>query len=136
MEKLEEKFFLTLQEHSSIKLKLLESYIIPWMRKVLLGINGSCFICDTFAGTGYYEDESKGSPIILINEAISCSEQIKKINSKKLDKIVLVFVEKDENNFKLLKDNIERKISQKIIVDEFNTLQNYPNIHILISNSN
>ncbi len=135
MEKLEEKFFLTLQEHSSIKLKLLESYIIPWMRKVLLGINGSCFICDTFAGTGYYEDESEGSPIILINESISCAEQIKKINGKKLDKIVLVFVEKDKNNFKLLKDNIEKKISQEIVVDEFNTLQNYPNIHILISNS-
>lgn len=84
MEKLEEKFFLTLQEHSSIKLKLLESYIVPWMRKVILGINGNCFICDTFAGTGYYEDGSKGSPIILINEAIECAKQIKTIKGKKI----------------------------------------------------
>lgn len=135
MEKLEEKFFLTLQEHSSIKLKLLESYIVPWMRKVILGINGNCFICDTFAGTGYYEDGSKGSPIILINEAIECAKQIKTIKGKKLDKIVLVFVEKDDKNFKTLKENIENEILQEIEADKFNSLKDYPNIYLMISNS-
>lgn len=135
MEKLEEKFFLTLQEHSSIKLRLLESYIVPWMRKVILGINGNCFICDTFAGTGYYEDGSKGSPIILINEAIICAEQIKTIKGKKLDRIVLFFVEKDDKNFKTLKENIEKEILQEIEVDKFNSLKDYPNIHLMISKS-
>lgn len=135
MEKLEEKFFSTLQEHSSIKLKLLESYIVPWMRKVILGVNGSCFICDTFAGTGYYEDSSKGSPIILIDEAIKCVMQLRTMNPKKIDRIVLVFVEKDTENFIMLKENIEKEINQSLIINEFNTLKQYPNIHIMISNN-
>lgn len=68
----QDMFFDELFEHSQAKLSLLQNYAIKWMRKVTLGtLQKRCAVIDTFAGTGFYDDGSEGSPIILIKEALN-----------------------------------------------------------------
>ena len=64
-------------KHTKAKLDILQEYVIPWMRKVVLNKYGSksCGVIDTFAGAGIYSDGSLGSPIILVKTAIEFIKQ-------------------------------------------------------------
>jgi len=128
-------FFDELFEHSKAKLSLLQNYVIKWMRKVTLGTpQKRCAVIDTFAGTGFYDDGSEGSPIILIKEALNYFEQSQKNPKIDFNKVILIFVEKDIENFSKLKNNIENFIHQELLVDEFNKINTHPKIEILITN--
>ena len=130
-----ENFFDNQQEHSKAKLSLLKNYATVWMRKVTLGTSQkSCAIMDTFAGTGYYEDGSEGSPIILIKAAMNYYEQASKENNINFEKIILIFVEKDEKNFLKLKENVEKLINQKIVPDRFTPIFSHKKVSICITN--
>lgn len=136
MGKKEQEFFFERQlEHSKAKLALLKNYALVWMRKVTLGTpERRCLIIDTFAGAGYYEDGSEGSPILLIKEAMNFAEQSKCFKTSKFNNITLIFSEKNKETFIKLKENIENLINQKIVSEKFNVLNKYNNIEIAITN--
>ncbi len=136
MNNLTESFFDRGQaKHTKIKLEILNRYVIPWMRKVVLNRQGSnsCCIIDTFAGAGVYSDGSIGSPIILLNEAIDFIKQAKEKNFK-INRILLTFIEKDENNYTQLKQSIENIIEEELNDAEVNSLKKYPQLYIAIEN--
>ncbi len=134
-EKDRKEFFNILEEHSKIKLMVLNEYIKTWMRKVVLNQfgNSNCLIVDTFAGTGLYDDGNVGSPLIIIREALDFIEQSKKYPKMSINSINLIFIESDTNNYNKLKLNIETYIGQRINDHCFNKINNY--INIAISNS-
>lgn len=134
-EKDKNNFFSRLEEHSKIKLQVLTNYIIPWMRKILLGSfqNRSCLIVDTFAGVGKYDDGSLGSPLIIVKEAIACIQQLKNM-SYNINNIYLVFLEQDRNNYKLLKKNLEEFLEQQLNDNVFNEVINYNTLKISLIN--
>ena len=131
-----EDFFSNQLEHSKAKLSLLKNYATVWMRKATLGTpQKSCVIIDTFAGAGYYDDGSEGSPIILIKAAMEYCEQASQVNKIDFDEVMLIFVEKEKNNFLKLKNNIEELIHQEITSDEFNTIVSHKKVSICITNN-
>ncbi|OXS77913.1 three-Cys-motif partner protein TcmP [Domibacillus enclensis] len=102
------EFFDTLQDHSGVKLSILEQYTIPWMRKIILNPYGSkkCLVIDGFSGTGRYEENgSPGSPLILIKNAMDFYDQAL---DKGWDapKIFIYLNEYDSDNFSKLKQNV------------------------------
>ena len=122
-------------EHTRVKLEILNGYVVPWMRKIILNKHGSrsCSIIDTFAGAGKYSDGSIGSPIILVNEAIRFIEQAAESNFE-IGKILLTFIEKDEKNFLQLKSSLEEVVQQELIDDEIVEIEKYPSLSIGIAN--
>ncbi|KNH32904.1 three-Cys-motif partner protein TcmP [Exiguobacterium acetylicum] len=101
------EFFNGLLPHSETKLSILNQYTIPWMRKIVLNRYGPrrCLVIDGFAGKGRYDDESSGSPLILINNAIGFCEQARK--NKWADPTILIFLnEMDVQNYLLLQENV------------------------------
>ena len=131
-----DNFFNEAQEHSKAKLSLLKNYATTWMRKVTLGtMYKKCAIIDTFAGAGYYEDGSEGSPIILIKSAIDYCIQSSSSKNINFDNIFLVFVEKDKDIFNKLKENIETLVEQELKIDEYNVLEKYEKVNIYITNN-
>lgn len=128
-------FFEQQFDHSKAKLSLLKNYAVKWMRKVTLGSPiKKCAIMDTFAGTGYYDDGSEGSPIILTKAAIDYCIQASSENRINFDEIILVFVEKNKDNFVKLKENLENFTNQKIDSDQYIKLEKYPKVVICITN--
>ena len=134
-EKDRKEFFNNLEEHSKIKLMVLNEYIQTLMRKVVLNPygNSNCLIVDTFAGTGLYDDGNYGSPLIIIKEAFDFIEQAKKYPNMNVKSINLIFIECDINNYNALKKNIENYIGKSIDEYKFNNINEY--INIAISNS-
>lgn len=100
-------FFNGLQPHSETKLSILNKYTVPWMRKIILNRFGPnrCLIIDGFAGKGKYEDESLGSPLILIKNAVEFCEQARS-NDWNDPTIIIYLNEMDFDNYSLLKHNI------------------------------
>ena len=132
---LQDCFFDELHEHSLAKLNLLKNYAVKWMRKVTLGtMQKKCAIIDTFAGTGYYEDGSEGSPIIILREAIDYAKQAQEKQNINFDKIILIFIEKDKKNFLRLQESLEKFLDSKIVADKYNKVLDYSNIELYISN--
>lgn len=122
-------------KHTKAKLDILQEYVIPWMRKVVLNKYGSksCGVIDTFAGAGIYSDGSIGSPIILVNAAIEFIKQARK-NNFKINRILLTFIEKDEKNYLQLKKNIESVIGETLKDGELNNCEKYPQLFIAVEN--
>ena len=103
-------FFTNLQQHSNAKLEVLNKYVIPWMRKVILNRYGSGkgLIIDGFAGKGFYGDTKTelGSPLLLLQTAITFSNQAKDHNWKQPD-VYLLFIENDKRIYEELLKNIK-----------------------------
>ena len=119
-------FFEELEQHSLIKIKLLQEYLIKWIRKITLGLQQNCLICDTFAGEGLYNDGTEGSPICILNE---CIKYFNQPNIKKYDVYVL-FVEQDKKHYESLKKNIKAKYNIDIKDDEFSNCEAFPMLHV------
>ena len=87
-----------LKEHGRVKHILLEKYLKAWIP--ILGKYESkiCYF-DGFAGPGEYSDGEVGSPIIALRTASSLD--------KYFNKMICIFVEKDDNNLINLKNKIE-----------------------------
>jgi three-Cys-motif partner protein len=134
-----ENFFTELQKHSDAKLQILNSYVIPWMRKIVLGtqmFGGKCLVIDGFAGQGIYEDNSQGSPIILLNCAIDFYKQA-------LEKkwpppnIYFIFIEGDSGNYDSLVKNVMETINldpSKFKKNTFSASEDYPTINVACFN--
>lgn len=101
-------FFRELSNHSEVKLSILKKYTIPWMRKIILNKYGprKCLIIDGFAGPGKYDDDSDGSPMILIKNAIDFYNQSKKYRWKD-PQIYILLNELDSENHKKLIENVK-----------------------------
>ncbi len=109
-----DEFFDIKKDWSTIKDRLLRSYLMPYFTKILATKKPVRYI-DCFAGAGRFKDGTLGSPLIAYEAAVEALE-ISKNNDNVLK---LYFIEKDKNNFKSLVSNFENK-NNNIIGDFFN----------------
>ncbi|MGM0715370.1 three-Cys-motif partner protein TcmP [Brevibacillus parabrevis] len=134
------EFFDELQSHSEAKLKVLRSYVIPYMRKIVLNRYGErkVLIIDGFAGAGTYgEGDTKqfGSPVILYQEAIEFCRQSDAFGWKPPE-IFLIFIEGNKDNFQ----NLNRVLNQISPLepiredDFFQKVATYPSVQVACIN--
>lgn len=136
-------YFDKLQDHSEVKIEILNRYYIPWLRKINLGNYNSrkCIVIDGFAGKGIYDDGRLGSPLILIDGAIEFADQLTDRNEDQAS-ITIVLVERKGKNFDTLVKNIEERYhisrSESNLAELSCTaveLVGYPSIRILVFNT-
>ncbi|MCL0088706.1 three-Cys-motif partner protein TcmP, partial [Dehalococcoidia bacterium] len=94
------------REHTRVKHILLRKYLAAWI-PILGRYNPKICYVDGFAGRGKYIDEKTHSDI-QIGSPLVALEVADKL-SKYFDKLICFFVEKDEDNFKNLKEILEGK---------------------------
>jgi three-Cys-motif partner protein len=100
------EFFNQLQVHSEAKLKILDEYVISWIRKITLGKYGEkCLIIDGFSGSGKYDNNSDGSPIRLVKHAMNYVDQCKKRGWEDPE-IMLLFIEGHNKTYDKLVENL------------------------------
>lgn len=104
------------REHTRVKHILLEKYLTAWI-PILGRYNPKICYFDGFAGKGEYVDRALGSPIIALKVADKLSSYF--------GKLICFFVEKDESNFKNLKEVLEREKS---------SIENWQKIEIVKKN--
>ena len=128
-------FFKTLKPHSEAKLKIFETYVIPWMRKIVLGSSKKCLLIDGFAGSGIYNDGNLGSPIRLIDQSFDFTNQAAS-NGWTLPEILLIFIEKNDNIFKKLCLNISQRYEHlgSLLKDSegWFYFESYPKVRIML----
>lgn len=79
-----DEFFEEMKEQSYVKVEIVRKYFFAWANVLLPSIelrNGKLGYIDLFSGPGVYEDGTKSTPIIVINEVINhprLSEKLKK----------------------------------------------------------
>ncbi|MBE3570598.1 MAG: three-Cys-motif partner protein TcmP [Bacillales bacterium] len=135
------QFFSSLQKHSEAKLRILEGYVIPWMRKIVLGpklTKGKCLVIDGFAGTGKYSEGAQdGSPLILLKSAISFYEQAERHGWDEPN-IWLLFIEGEKDNYMKLIHNIKDLTGLNYVNNNnslnFESIPNYSSIHVALVN--
>ncbi|MFZ0051052.1 MAG: three-Cys-motif partner protein TcmP [Desulfobaccales bacterium] len=69
-----EDFFEEMKEQSIVKIEIVRKYFIAWANVILPSIesmDGRLGYIDLFSGRGIYEDGTKSTPIIVIEEAIN-----------------------------------------------------------------
>lgn len=124
-----EIFFENAANHSIAKIMLLKEYLTIWIRKITYGLKSKCLICDTFAGEGIYSDGTKGSPFVILDVVQDYLNQMP--NSYE---VYLAFIEADNNNFILLKKNLEEYLKVEIQPNKFVTCGN-GKLNVMVSNS-
>ncbi len=92
---------------TAAKIDFYQSYIEGYLIKLLMGF-GKCFIADLFCGAGK-NGNKQGSPLVLIDKA----KYILRIPQLKNPQIYILFNDKDKNNIKSLKEELE-----KVEIDE------------------
>lgn len=136
-------FFDKLQDHSEVKIEILNRYYIPWLRKINLGSfnSGKCLVIDGFAGKGVYEDGRIGSPLVLIDGAIDLIDQLNKLN-RPAASISIVLIEQNKKNFDALIENIDKRHNIEIKDSNYDGLYfktlcliDYPTIKLKIYNT-
>ncbi|MGQ7280006.1 three-Cys-motif partner protein TcmP [Brevibacillus thermoruber] len=130
---METQFFNELQKHSEAKLQILNQYVIPWMRKIVLGPYRKCLVIDGFAGQGKYgENGADGSPLILLKSAIDFCNQSRK-HGWKDPEIFLIFIEGLEENYEKLKANIKEVCGlewDEEVETFFQSVPGYPSLNV------
>lgn len=129
------EFFNILQDHSEAKLRILDNYVIEWMRKITLGPYGEkALVVDGFSGTGVYDNDKDGSPIRLLKHAIEFCDQAEKY-SWPAPKIMLLFIEGLEENYDSLLFNIYKLTNLDLSGETgFKFLPDYPTIEVACIN--
>lgn len=89
-----------LQEHTKVKHRILQKYLVPWTR-ILSSGNPRIHYFDGFAGRGRYEDGEPGSPLLAMDVANRLSDGF--------EEFLCTFVEKNPNNYEDLVDAVEEK---------------------------
>jgi len=95
-----EKFFKTPMPQSLVKMQIIAEYFVIWAK--ILGQKSSCRqlrYLDLFAGRGYYEDGSAGTPVRIMNAIV---EELPEYSNR----IVLEFYEKNRALHRHLKSAI------------------------------
>ncbi|MGE7772306.1 three-Cys-motif partner protein TcmP [Viridibacillus arvi] len=128
------RFFTELQDHSEIKLSILEKYTIPWMRKIILNKYGQkkCLLIDGFAGKGKYDNGEKGSPLIMIEAAVEFYNQALSNNWDEPE-IFIFLNELNESNHDALISNI-LSMGFETIDNKIFSSQNCTSINIVVEN--
>ncbi|MEH7249508.1 three-Cys-motif partner protein TcmP [Neobacillus niacini] len=124
-------FFIELHRHSEAKLKILDNYLVPWMRKITMGSFGAerALVIDGFAGAGSYGN-SDGSSIRLIKHAIDFCEQAD-ANNRKRPQLLILLIEGNEENYQELLKNIYRVTSLDLSEEKgYIPIPDYPSIQI------
>lgn len=88
---------------TEVKHEIFRKYLEPWLYKISEVPREVRYI-DGFAGRGYYEDESKGSPVLALEVANENADVV----SPKLSNFRCFFVEADSSNF----DNLEARLEE------------------------
>lgn len=88
----------TLKEVSKAKHRILEKYFPAWAN--ILGRHHRLIYVDCFAGTGKYDNDEPGSPLIIYRLAKEL------VGPNKIRGITLVFIEKDKTKAERLKGNL------------------------------
>lgn len=129
-------FFDGLQKHSEAKLRILEQYVIPWMRKVVLGHQkyygdeyNKCFIIDGFAGQGKYDNGKDGSPLILLKSAMEFCDQARD-HGWKAPEIYILYIEGFKENYFKLRDNLKDFAGLELSDKGFTQVPSYPSIKV------
>jgi len=108
----ESEFFKGKRPWSRIKDQILTNYLTPYISKVAK-LNKRIVIVDAFAGSGKFDDESIGSPLIICNNA----ERIVP------NKYLAIFLNSDKDSYQdvaLCKESIE--VWEKLGMDWKNIL--------------
>ncbi|MBU4482443.1 three-Cys-motif partner protein TcmP, partial [Patescibacteria group bacterium] len=87
---------------TAAKIEFYQDYIEGYLIKLLMGF-GKCFIADLFCGAGK-NGNKQGSPLVLIDKA----KYILKIPQLQNPQIYILFNDKDKNNIKSLKEELEK----------------------------
>jgi three-Cys-motif partner protein len=98
-----------MKDHSKAKVKLLGEYLTRYLNVISNdGYTTDIFIHDMFSGPGIYEDGGNGSPAVILEKI---KEAYSSNTSRGVDmpNIHCRFNDKDSNNVKRLKDNIQAK---------------------------
>lgn len=103
-------FFKKKNSWSIMKDKILGQYLVPYINKVKQ-FKKLVVIVDGFAGCGMYGDKTEGSPIIIC--------KILESYYKKTIKTIGIFIDKDQECFKELENNIEYYKNKKIAITDF-----------------
>jgi three-Cys-motif partner protein len=93
--------------HTKAKHSILESYLKGWF-PILSRWNGRILYLDAYAGSGIYDNEDPGSPIIALNVANTHTLQNVLNRAEKW----FYFIEKDKDTFETLKSVIEDKFGK------------------------
>lgn len=91
------------KEHTRVKHEILSKYLGGWTN--ILGKFYKLNIFDCFAGRGRFPDGSEGSPLIIIKTIARIREKMRRPNGASC-----VFIERSENNFQNLQEEINREI--------------------------
>jgi len=89
--------------HTFVKHQILDKYLRTWISK-LGSTNERLGYIDGFAGRGYYEDGSPGSPILAMRAAQAQHEKIGKLQT-----FLCKFIEINDKNYKSLEKLIEEE---------------------------
>ncbi len=101
----EDEFFDGMTEQSRVKVEIVKKYFTAWANVILPyveGRNGRLGYIDLFSGPGIYEDGTKSTPILLIEEALNhpkLGERLKK-------RLVTIFNDANPEFINFLEKNI------------------------------
>lgn len=101
----ESEFFKEKRPWSRIKDEVLENYLAPYLKKVAR-LEQKIILVDAFAGQGVFDDESKGSPLILCE------------NAERLvpDQYIAIFVNSDQRCHEILQSALSRLIQKNKVI--------------------
>ncbi|MCI1859310.1 MAG: three-Cys-motif partner protein TcmP [Sporolactobacillus sp.] len=123
-----------IEPHTQAKHAILKTYLQAWIPMMTLGYNYShrAILIDGFAGPGEYENGEKGSPIIMLETAITYMSQFPEVHPN----LVFVFIEKDEGRYSNLLEKIKEEFHNDVIRKSKNLLvpNGYDYIKILAFN--
>ena len=111
------RFYEERSKRSEIKTRILEDYFSAWatiMLRKLRNPNGCIAYVDLFAGPGCYDDETKSTPLIILERAIA--------NSELGRRLVTVFNDRKSEFVEALRGNIET-------IPDIEQLRHYPQVH-------
>jgi three-Cys-motif partner protein len=115
-------FFNESTEQSKVKTEIVAKYFVAWAKVVIASTkqrDGKIGYVDLFAGPGRYQDGTKSTPLLILEEAI------KEPNLRKM--IVTAFSDADPENVQSLKNAINT-------LPNINTLKNKPQVYTEIVN--
>lgn len=104
---------------TEIKHNILEKYLGTWFDKIK-EVEGAVGYIDAFSGWGYYRNGSPGSAIIATE---TFDERLEAVGGD-VDRLVMDFIELNDNNYNELKQNLDYKepqINDKIKLNPVNT---------------
>ena len=97
------RFFTVTTEQSIIKTKIVSKYFLVWAKVIIpstkKGSNKIAYI-DLFSGPGRYEDGTKSTPLLILEQAIA--------DQNLRDMLVTIFNDKDKNYINSLKEEIDK----------------------------